>query len=276
MQRSIFSSIGLGIAVLGIAAVSLAQSVGGGKEAMSHPDLRGIWTQGGNVGFDGNAGEDAAARDIAAGRIPRFAFAQEEPPMQPWALERYKVVREGMHTGEVGRNERAYILFPYCLPEGMPKLMTIGTFEILDGKNIIYLLNERNQNVRRIYLDGKRHLEGMAPTFLGTSYGRWDGDTLFVETSNIDSLDSYAWLDSFGHPMTNKLRVEERFRRIAQDKLRVDFVFDDPGAYTRPWNGIKVYVTEEDRDLTENITCSDHLREEFVRDMKSGNYRGRP
>jgi len=265
----------LAAALLVMSPVLLAQSAG--KGAMSHPDLRGIWTQAGNIGFDGNAGEDAAARDIAAGRIPRFAFSKEEPPMQPWAVERYKANREGMNPGEVGKNDRAYILYPYCLPEGMPKLMTIGTFEIVHGKDVVYLLNERNQNVRRIYLDGKRHLDGMAPTFVGTSHGRWDGDTLFVETANIDALDNYAWLDSFGHPMSGSMRIQERFRRIAQDQLRVDFVFDDPGAYTRPWNGAKVYTTEEaDRDLTENLTCSDHLREQFVRDMKSGNYRGIP
>ena len=276
MMRSRFRSPALvAVAMLILSPALLAQSAA--KGAMSHPDLSGIWTQAGNIGFDGNAGEHAAARDIAAGRIPRFAFSKEEPPMQPWAVERYKLNREGMNPGEVGKNERAYILFPYCLPEGMPKMMTIGTFEILHGKDVIYLLNERNQNVRRLYMDGKRHLDGMAPTFVGTSHGRWDGDTLFVETANIDALDNYGWLDSFGHPMSGQMRIEERFRRIAQDQLRMEFVFDDPGAYTRPWNGLKIYTTEEaDRDLSENLTCSDHLREEFVRDMKSGNYRGKP
>ena len=262
------------IALLVMSPVLWAQS--GGEGVRAWPDLTGIWTQAGNIGFSGNAGEEAAARDIAAGRIPRFAFSREEPPMQPWALERYKANREGMEPAEVGKNERAYILYPYCLPEGMPKVMTIGTWEVLYGKDIIYLLNERNHNVRRIYMDGKRHLEGMAPTVLGTSHGRWDGDTLFVETANIYSLDNYAWLDSFGHPMSDSMRVEERFRRTAQDTLQVDFRFDDPGAYTRPWTGRKVYTIDADRDLTENITCSDHLRQDFVRDMKSGNYRGRP
>jgi len=268
---------GLALVAAGLLATSpvlLAQSDSRGS---AYPaDLTGIWTQAGTVGFSGNAGEEAAKRDIAAGRIPRFAFSREEPPMQPWALERYQANREGMQPGEVGKNERAYILYPYCLPEGMPKMMTIGTFEILYGNDIVYVLNERNHNIRRIYMDGKRHLEGMAPTFTGTSHGRWDDDTLFVETTNINSMEGYAWLDSFGHPMSDSMRIEERFRRIARDQLQVDFLFDDPGAYTRPWTGRKVYTIVTDRDMTENITCSDHLRREFVNDMKSGNYRGRP
>ena len=275
MMRYRFAGPALAVVALFVLSpVLLAQSVGVG--AKPGPDLRGMWAQPGNIGFAPDAGADTAARDIAAGKIPNWAFMKEEPPMQPWALERYKANREGMMPNEVAKNERAYILFPYCLPEGMPKVMTIGTFEVLYGKDMIYLLNERNHNIRRIYMDGKRHLEGMAPTLLGTSHGRWDGDTLFVETSNIDSLDGYAWLDTFGHPMSGKLRIEERFRRVAHNALQVDFLFDDPEAYTKPWKGVKVYELQTGYDLTENITCSDHLREEFVRDMKSGNYRGKP
>jgi hypothetical protein len=239
-------------------------------------DFSGIWTQPGNVGFNPDAGADTAEREMAAGKIPRWAFAREEPPMQPWAAERYRLNREGMRPPELGRNERNSLLYPYCLPEGMPRMMTIGTFEILHGKDIIYVMNERNHNVRRIYLDGKRHLDGMAPTFVGTSHGRWDRDTLFVETANINALDGYAWLDTFGHVFSDKLRVEERFRRTAPGTLQVDYLFDDPGAYTRPWNGVKVYSLEADWDMTENITCGNHRRELYLRDMRGGNFSGQP
>jgi len=252
----------------------LAQSVGAGSKP--RPNLTGIWAQGGNIGFEPDAGADTAAREIAAGKIPRWSFAKEDPPMQPWALERFQANRKGMMPNELGQNERNALLYPYCLPEGMPRMMTIGTFEVLYGKDVIYLLNERNHNIRRIYMDGKRHLDGMAPTLVGTSHGRWDGDTLFVETGNIDSLSNYQWLDTFGHLMSDKLRLEERFRRTSHDALQVDFLFDDSGAYTQPWKGVKVYELQTGYDLTENITCSDHHREDFLRDMKSGNYRGRP
>ena len=257
--------------LLASAPVLLAQS-GAGRV-----DLRGVWTQGGNVGFAPDAGADTAAREIAAGRVPRWRFTREDPPVTEWGRKRLDLNRETMMPNELGRNERNALLYPYCLPEGMPRMMTIGTFEIIYGNGVVYLINERNHNIRRIYVDGKRHLEGMAPTFLGTSHGRWEGDSLFVETANIDSLNGWQWLDTFGDPMSDKLRVEERFRRLAADQLQVEFLFDDPEAYTRPWKGTKVYTPEVDEyDMTENITCSDHLREDFVNDMKSGNYRGKP
>jgi hypothetical protein len=262
---------------MALAPIAHAQSTGRSAAPGSSRDLSGIWNQGGNLGLGPIGGADAAAREIAAGRIPRFAFSKEEPPMQPWAAERYKANREGMEPGEIAKNERNQVLYPYCLPESMPRVMTIGTFEVVHAADRIYILHERNHNVRRIYLDGKKHLEGMAPSFLGTSHGRWDGDTLVVETGNILSLDGYGWLDTFGHPFTDSLRVTERFRRVAQRSLQVDFVFDDPGAYTRPWSGVKVYELQpEDYDPAENIMCYDHLQEDFLRDMRNGKPAGKP
>ena len=196
--------------------------------------------------------------------------------MQPWAVERLKTNRAGMPLNEGGQNERNTALYPYCLPENMPRVMTIGAFEVVHAPDRLFLLHERNHNVRRIYLDGKRHLDGMAPTFLGTSHGRWDGDTLVVETGNILSLDGYAWLDMLAHPFSDSLRVVERFRRLAPDKLQIDFLFEDPGAYTRPWTGLKTYQLQTDWEITEFIICNDHLQEDFVRDMKSGKPAGRP
>jgi len=265
-----------GIALLVVSSGLFAQTAARPGAATERPDLSGIWTQGGNVGLGPLAGAEAAAREIAAGRTPRFAFTKEEPPMQPWAAERYRANREGHGPGEPGRNERNPVLYPYCMPEGMPRMMTIGTFEIVHGQDTVYLLNERNHNVRRIFMDGKRHLDGMAPSFLGTSHGRWEGDTLLVETANILALDGYAWLDTYGHPFSDSLRVEERFRRTARETLQVDFLFDDPGAYTRPWSAVKVYELQSGWDLTEQVICSDHLQEDFLRDMKAGKPGGRP
>jgi hypothetical protein len=264
-------------AAIALAPTILAQTTARSGAPGGNRDLSGIWTQGGNLGLGPLGGADATAREIAAGRIARFAFSKEEPPMQPWAAERYRANREGMEPPEIGRNERNQALYPYCLPEGMPRVMTIGTFEVVHAADRIYLLHERNHNVRRIYLDDRKHLEGMAPSFLGTSHGRWDGDTLVVETGNILSLDGYGWLDTFGHPFTDALRVTERFRRTAPASLQVDFVFDDPGAYTRPWTGVKVYELQpDDYDPAENIICYDHLQEDFLRDLKNGKPAGRP
>ena len=196
--------------------------------------------------------------------------------MQPWAAERYKATREGIGATEGGRNEANPLLYPYCLPEGFPRAYTISAFEIVQVPDRVYMLFDRNHQVRRIYLDGRKHFEDYGPTYLGTAHGRWDGDTLLVETSDILNLDGYAWLDTFGHPFSDALRVTERIRRTAPDTLQIDFTFDDPKAYTKPWSGRKVFRLIPNGDIAENILCEDHLREEFLRDMKSGKPAGRP
>lgn len=197
--------------------------------------------------------------------------------MQPWALERYKANREGMKPADRGKETADPIMYPYCLPQGMPRVYTVPfSFEIVQKSERVYMLFEANHQIRRIYTDGKKHLEGWVASFMGTSTGRWDGDTLVVETDNILGLDGGAWIDTFGHPQSDALRVTERIRRVNHDTLQIDLLFDDPKTYTKPWAGRKVFRLKPDWDLTEQILCENHQREEFVQDMAHGKPKGRP
>ena len=196
--------------------------------------------------------------------------------MQPWAAARYKANREGAGPTDPGSNANNPILYPYCLPQGIPRVYTISTFEVVHTPTQVYMLFEVNHQVRRIYLDGKRHLEGWGPTFMGTAHGKWEGDALVVETENLLSLDGFGWLDTFGHPFSDALRIRERIQRVDQETLAIDFTFDDPKAYTKPWGGRKLFQRRPTWDLTEYIMCYDHLRETFLQDMKSGKPRGTP
>ena len=103
-----------------------------------------------------------------------------------------------------------------------------------------------------------------------------ENDTLVVETDNLDGLEGYNKMDTFGHPFTDQMRIGERIRRVAPDTLRIDFTFDDPGAYTKTWGGTKLFKLKPDWEITHDFVCEDHLKENFLRDMKSGNYQGRP
>jgi hypothetical protein len=97
-----------------------------------------------------------------------------------------------------------------------------------------------------------------------------------VETGNIIGLEGGAWIDTFGHPLSDALRVTEHIRRVNHDTLQIDFLFDDPKAYTKPWAGRKVFRLKPDWDVTEQILCEDHQREEFVQDMAHGKPKGKP
>jgi len=263
-----------------LAAQDTATSGAGGPDVRrtsdDKPDFSGIWSANNVTGYSGEGGADAAARDFAAGRVPWFGFLVDEPPMTPWAAERYKLNREARERQEKGNDETDPIQFPYCLPEGFPRSYTISTFEIVQTPQIVYMLFDRNHQIRRIYMDGKPHFEGYAPTLIGTSSGRWDGDALVVETKDILSLDGYAWLDSFGHPFSDALRVTERIRRTEHGVLRSEMTFYDPKAYSKPWTSTKVFTLRPGTEIAENITCFQYLQERFVKDMKAGTPSGTP
>ena len=148
---------------------------GAGAEAVPRttdgkPDLSGMW---------GRAG-------TAVDGTPGFGWLKvgEEPPMQPWAAERFRLAREGAWTATLrGKDELDPILYPYCLPHGTPRSYLFFPFEIVQVPGRVYILHELNRQSRRIYTDGRTVPEGWPLSFMGYSVGRWDGDTLVVETT---------------------------------------------------------------------------------------------
>ncbi|MGH9783899.1 MAG: hypothetical protein ACRD88_06895 [Terriglobia bacterium] len=267
-------------AVLAVLAFSLslhaqtaARSRSGGSA--TRPDFAGIWT--GRVAPLTGAGAFERGPSDAFGGIPAPGFSREEPQMLPWAQAKYRTRREGRQPNERGREEGDPTIYPYCQPRTFPRVYNFGgLFELVQTPNQVYMLFEGDHHVRRIFLDGKRHLEGWAPSRMGVSHGRWDGDTLVVETTNILSLDRNGWLDAFGHPFTDSLKVTERIRRTARDTLQIDLMFDDPETYTGPWPGRKVFELRPDWDVLDTATCEDHWQEDYLRDVRDGKLRGGP
>lgn len=248
MRNALIRSSFVLAAILAISPWVLAQAT---TAANITPDLSGIWeseTLGGPGGF----------------------LLKDQPSMQPWAEEVYKKLRQGTKTPtERTLNEGDFILYPYCMPHGFPRIFThTPPFEIVQvpGK-VLYMLFEANNQVRRIYLDGRKHPEGAPPTFFGHSIGKWEGDTLVAETVGLEGLDGLARIDSLGHPHTDALRVEERIRRIDHDTLEINFLFDDPKAYTKPWSGKKVFKLKPDWEIMEYNICQDAQKEHYVHDV---------
>ena len=239
------------------------------------PDLEGIWA--GRAGALLGAGAFESGPLDAFGGIPAAGFSREEPQMLPWAQALYRARREGRIPNERGREEGDPTIYPYCQPSTFPRVYNFGSnFELLQNPSRIYMLFESHHHVRRIFLDGRRHLEGWPPSRMGVSHGRWDGDTLVVETTNILSLNRNGWLDAFGHPFSDSLKVTERIRRTSHDALQIDLLFDDPETYTRPWPGRKVFELRPDWDLVDTATCEERWQEDFLRDMRAGEPAGRP
>src|SRR5213594_2940260 len=174
-------------------------------------------------------------------------FGAEDAPLQPWALETYRANRQGVtNPGQSGLNG----LDPemYCLPEGIPRVYTMPPpFEIVQVPGRIYMFFQSLQNPlpRYVYTDGRSHPEGYPATAMGHSVGRWDRDAL---------------------------HVVERLRRVDHDTLEIEFRFEDPKAFTKPWTAKKVYKLTPDWQYIPGFACEDRFKTDFeqksLRDKK--------
>ena len=153
----------------------------------------------------------------------------EEIPFQPWAkalfeYRRSKDDRDSPHAR--------------CKPSAGPR--QIGTaygFEMVEFpeiQRVIIFDIGGPQTFRTIYMDGRAHPNGrdLIPTFYGHSIGRWDGDTLVVDTVGFTEQN---WIDAEGLMHTDQYHQIERFTRSDFNTLRYEVTIDDPGAYTAPW-----------------------------------------
>ena len=99
-------------------------------------------------------------------------------------------------------------------------------------------------------MDGRPLPADPLPSWKGVSVGRWDGDTLVVQSAGFRQG---IWLDRIGSPLTEAARITERFRRTAYGRLEIAITVDDPKAYSRPWTVTVVQVLVPDTDLSEFI-----------------------
>ena len=239
MRNRVRSAILAGLTTLAFSPGLLAQTAGQpgaakATAAASTPDLSGVWNQRGRISF----------------------FAS--PVMTPWGVEKYKGVRIGItDPGEQGLD----YLDPVqaCYPTAPARHLTLNRpFEIIQLPDRVLLLYEFQHERRVIYTDGREHPKGLKPAWMGHSVGRWDKDTLVVDAIGFREE---TWLDGLGHPHSEAMRYVERFRRVAQDTLEIEFTFNDPEAYTKPWGGKRVFQLRPDWQILEHVNCEDYLME---------------
>ena len=137
-----------------------------------------------------------------------------------------------------------------CLPGG-PSEMLNTTYRILQSPGVVALLFESGTGrYRQIYTDGRKLPKDPNPTWLGYSVGRWESDTLAVESSGFNDR---TWLDRAGHPHSEHLRVIERFRRVDFGHMQYQITFDDPETLTKPLSFSLTVNYAADTDMLENV-----------------------
>ena len=110
---------------------------------------------------------------------------------------------------------------------------------------------------RQVFLDGRQPAppaDIFIPTWLGYSTGKWDGETLVVDTTGFNGK---VWLDQVGHPTTDALHVIERFHRRDFGQMDLEVTIDDPKAYTKPWTMSEEVRLVPDTEPVEFI-CNEH------------------
>jgi hypothetical protein len=183
------------------------------RTADGKPDLSGMWQVENsgvvNGGLAGNLAQDLKPEDV-----------------QPWAQSLYQ--ERLLNLGKDSPMAR-------CLPRGLPALNSFpGVFTRIvqaPGLIVILYLADPNDTFRTIFMDGRKLPEAPDPTWLGYSIGRWEGDTLVVNTAGFNDR---GWLDFSGHPQTESLRVTERYRRRDFGHMDYEMTLDDPKVFTRP------------------------------------------
>ena len=134
----------------------------------------------------------------------------------------------------------------------MPTAMMVPNYpwKVVQTPNLMVILFENFTQWRQIFTDGRDFPAERAPTWFGYSLGKWDGDTFVVDVTGFNDK---GWLDDGGHPRSEAMHVTERWRRRDFGHLDIEFTFDDPKMYTKPWTVTIPFVLLPDTDIIENV-----------------------
>ena len=223
------------------------------------PDLSGIWENIRIPAGQRGRGEAAPPPPPPPGTPPVATFRdagsgfKDGLPLQPWAAE---LVKKRMADNSKDNPDA------HCLPMGLMQFHNHPQpRKFVQTPGVIYIIYEANSGLRQIFTDGRPlPAKDADPWWYGYSVGKWEGDTLVVETTGFRDD---GWLDINGNPLTASGKLIERFRRPNYGRLEIDVTVDDPKAYTRPWT---VRINQRimlDTELIEFI-CEDRDATHYV------------
>ena len=209
------------------------------------PDLTGVW-------------ENVPGQRIGEQNVPPLSRTSQfwnigvglagDLPLRPWAAE----LRARRVADNSKDNPDAH-----CLPLGLTQLHNHPQpRKIIQTPSLIVILYEANGGVRQIFMDGRRLPDNDAqPWWYGYSIGKWDGDTLVVETNGFRDE---GWLDVNGAPLTDAAKMTERYRRVDYGHLDIEVTVDDPKAYTRAWTAKTIRQRLMPDDELIEFVCSEN------------------
>jgi hypothetical protein len=221
------------------------------------PDLSGVWHVEPTPLAEmkrlyGEHVSDLDVPGMEADTISKYAFnilldfKPEEAPMRPETAELFR------------RNAKPFVGGVPCLPLGIPLTFLVSEpDEIVQAPGQIVMLFESDGAHRQIHTDGRPLPKDPEPSWLGYSVGKWEGDTLVVETTGFNSR---TVLDIIGHPHSESLRVVERYHRRDFGHMDVEVTFDDPKMYIKPFSIKFTQILFADSDILETV-CNENEKD---------------
>jgi hypothetical protein len=240
----------LGSCLLAMPALAgAAQAAAGPKRtapAVKARDLSGVW-------MNDNTLDERLKREGRT-RLSVSESSAPPPPDESVLTPEYRAVYQEMKTRAAKLAEGAQA----CSWPGMPYIMTYPyPFEVIHSPGRITFLFEAESQVRRIFLDRKSHLpeDDLDPSYNGDSIGRWEGETLVIDTVGFNTLTTVR-----GLPHSEEMRIMERIRFTAKDTIENEITITDPKAFVRPIVQKAVYSRRPNWRIRE-YTCNENNRD---------------
>ena len=189
--------------------------------------------------------------DFSGVWLPSANTNPEPPPILPAAEAQRK---QRFASGVTPRS--------LCLPTGIVLTPEINLTKFVHTPKLLVILVEGGDpGFRQIFLDGRAHPKDPFPTWQGHSVGRWEGDTLVVDTVGFNDRVSLTLTE---HPQTEQMHVVERIRRPALGRLEMRYTLDDPGAYSKPLKVRRTLTLAPKEELQEYVCAENNKAKEHL------------
>ena len=191
------------------------------------------------------------AENVANADTPGYMARDLKPSdIQPWAEAIYQ-----QRVLDLGKDAPRSL----CLPDPFPyyHMVDVARFVQIPGLIVVLYQGSTNMVHRTIFTDGRELPKDPNPSWLGYSVGKWEGDTLVVDSIGFNDK---TWLDQMGYPHSESLHVTERFHRKDLGHMEIQITIDDPKMYTKPWTISEDPHLLADTELLEFI-CNENNRD---------------
>jgi Carboxypeptidase regulatory-like domain len=185
--------------------------------------------------------------DLSGVWAPSFPVDPGKPEPLPWAasLSRERIA-----------NNLKDLPTSRCLPGAITQTGMFVYYKLVQTPALLVVISEGDLP-RQVFLDGRGHPRDANPTWLGHSIGRWEGDTLVVDSIGFNDR---TWLAAEGYPHTEMMHVVQKYRRPDFGHLETEITIEDPGAFAKPWTIKKVSALAPNDEITE-IVCTENNRD---------------